>query len=287
MFGNGESGGVDASGPSAELHATGDLIVGRVPFLVCAPFFHASLMGMEGIRFVDGPPRLLNGMLAQGSVQCAPSSSFEYAQRHGSYLLLPGLSTSSRWEMKSVLFLSRHPWEEMTGRKVDLSPDSSTSNMLFRLLAKRLYAVEPLLENPAVEAEGVVVIGDRALHESQSGRWPYRYDLAGEWHRWQGLPFSFGLWILRADASQHPALPRLLTSLYESLEAFRSDPRSALSAWSARYSSGFDWTTMTDFFSTADYSFTPAHEESLRRFFRCAWEDGFLEEEPRFRYFEP
>ncbi len=265
-----------------------ELVVGRIPFLVCAPFFHSSLNGLQGIRFVDGPPSQLNEMLAQGTVHCAPSSSFEYARHPERYLLLPGLSTSSRWEMKSVLFLSRFPWEQMTGRKVGLSQDSATSNMLFRLLSKNLHGVAPLLEasgSPEDDPEGRVVIGDTALRESQSGKWPYRYDLAGEWHRWQGLPFSFGLWILREDAAGHPALPLLLESLDASLQAFRRDPGPALAAWGARFPGGFDGSTMTEFFSTADYSFTADHEESLRRFFHFAYQEGFLVGEPRFRYY--
>src|SRR5687767_6752293 len=74
--------------------------VGRVPFLVCAPFFHSTLGGAEGVRFVDGAPSLLNRELHAGRLDCAPSSSIEYGMRYREYRLFPGISTSSRLEMK-------------------------------------------------------------------------------------------------------------------------------------------------------------------------------------------
>src|SRR3989338_1639114 len=107
------------------LMGSGDEIlrVGRIPFLVCAPFFHASLGGLPGVRFIDGHPRKLNGLLASGEIDCAPSSSLEYERRADRYLLLPGLCTSARGEVGSALFFSRRPWEAMEGRTVSLSEE--------------------------------------------------------------------------------------------------------------------------------------------------------------------
>ena len=83
------------------------LRIGRIPFLVCAPYFHASLQGLPGVTFTDGPPRVLNALLASGAIDAAPSSSFEYARNPGDYVLIPGLCTSGRGEVKSVLLFSR------------------------------------------------------------------------------------------------------------------------------------------------------------------------------------
>ena len=124
---------------------SGVLNVGRLPFLVCAPFFHSTLGGAEGIRFVDGVPSFHNGELQAGRVDCAPSSSFEYGLHHRDYRLFPGVSTSSTMEMKSVLFLSRVPWEGLDGAAVGLSADSATSNVLFRILCARRFSVAPAI----------------------------------------------------------------------------------------------------------------------------------------------
>jgi chorismate dehydratase len=264
----------------------GPWIVGRVPFLVCAPFFHSTLDGVEGIRFVDGAPSALNRELHSGRIDCAPSSSIEYGLRHREYRLFPGISTSSRAEMKSVLLLSRHPWEELQGRAVALSPDSDTSNLLFRILCSRRFNVKPEIHAAGSAQEGAlsaaVFIGDKALAESHSGRWPYRYDLADVWSKWQGLPFSFGLWIVRRQSlSDRPrAAARYQALLRESLAAFNRDPGRALDAWTAAYPSPLPRDLMLDFYRTADYGFSPAHGESLERFYRLAFQEGHLPEMP-------
>lgn len=267
----------------------GDLVVGRVPFLVCAPFFHSTLGGAkaaEGIRFVDGVPSALNRALHAGAIDCAPSSSIEYGLRHREYKLFPGISTSSRLEMKSVLLLSKHPWEDLGGRSVALSPDSDTSNLLFRILCARRFHVKPEINLAGSVPEGglaaEVFIGDKALIESLSGRWPHRYDLADVWAKWQSLPFSFGLWMVRREALELKleAAARFHGILRDSLAAFRADPRKALDAWTRAYPTSLPRDLMLDFYQTADYAFTPEHRESLERFYRLAFQEGHLPEMP-------
>lgn len=266
--------------------------VGRVPFLVCAPFFHSTLGGEPGMRFLDGPPRQLNRELQSGRIDCAPSSSIEYGLRHREYLLYRGISTSSRAEMKSVLLLSRHPWEELGGRPVALSPDSDTSNLLFRILCSRRFVVKPEIHPAGSAQEGAMAaavhIGDQALRESLSGRWPYRYDLADVWSRWQGLPFSFGLWMVRRQAiAERPAAAARWRALLDaSLASFRADPDAALNAWTRAYPSPLPRDLMIDFYRTADYGFTREHEESLERFYRLAFQEGHIPEMPKIEYAE-
>jgi chorismate dehydratase len=270
----------------------GPWTVGRVPFLVCAPFFHSTLDGAEGIRFVDGAPSALNRELHAGRIDCAPSSSIEYGLRHREYKLFPGISTSSRAEMKSVLLLSRHPWEELQGRAVALSPDSDTSNLLFRILCSRRFNVKAEIHAAGSAQEGAlaaaVFIGDRALSESLSGRWPHRYDLADVWSKWQGLPFSFGLWIVRRESlTERPrAAARYRAMLRESLAAFHRDPGRALDAWTSAYPSSLPRELMLDFYRTADYGFSPEHGDSLERFYRLAFQEGHLPEMPGLAFAE-
>jgi chorismate dehydratase len=269
------------------------LCVGRLPFLVCAPFFHSTLRGSPAdIRFVDGVPSFLNRELQAGRIDCAPSSSFEYGLHASDYRLFPGISTSSTMEMKSVLFLSQVPWEALDGVPVALSSDSATSNVLFRILCSRRFGVEPRFlgeggaapaEAEAVEARGRVFIGDRALAESFSGRWAHRYDLADVWARWQDLPFSFGLWMVRREAlaAKGPLVARFHRLLLASLASFRADPGRALDAWTAAYPAALPRDQMLGFYATADYGFTDRHARSLETYYRLACEAGFLAAVPK------
>jgi chorismate dehydratase len=290
--------------PFTQAPGAAPLVVGRLPFLVCAPFFHSTLPGrpaslsLPDTRFVDGVPSFLNGELAAGRIDCAPSSSFEYGLHFADYLLFPGISTSSTMEMKSVLFLSQVPWEGLEGIPVALSSDSATSNVLFRILCARRFGVRPLLmagdpagnpapaEAEAEKAQGRVFIGDRALRESLSGRWAYRYDLADVWSRWQDLPFSFGLWMIRRDAqaAKAAAAERFRKALMASVAAFKADPGAALDAWTSAYPNGLPRDLMLGFYATADYGFGDRHARSLALYYRLACEEGFLPEAPELAF---
>jgi chorismate dehydratase len=264
------------------------LRVGRIPFLVCAPYFHASLQGFPGASFTDGPPRALNILLAQGLVDCAPSSSFEYARNAGDYLLLPGLCTSGRGEVKSVLLFSETPWETLAGKSIELSPDSDTSNALVRVMSRFHFGVEPVF----VEAGGTpipaarIAIGDAALRESALGRWPHRYDLAQVWQAWQGAPLPLGIWILRARTWE--ADPETVRGyhahLNRSLLDFFASPEECLRRWEAAFGLPLTMEKALDFFSTADYVLTAGHEQSLRTFFDLCTRAGLVAEAPSLRY---
>lgn len=276
------------------------LRVGRIPFLVCAPYFHASLGNapeLSKVTFTDGPPSALNKLLALGRIDTAPSSSFEYARHAADYLLIPGLCTSGRGEVKSVLLFSRVPWENLEGATIVLSPDSDTSNALVRVLSHFRFAVKPVFKSAGDEAapgatlnesvDGMVAIGDTALREAASGRWPYRYDLARVWQEWQGTPLPLGVWILRAAAAQQQpeAVRDYVAHLHQSLRMFFAIPDAALDVWEQAYGLPLARTDALDFFSTADYVLTPKHEQALQAFFGFCVELGLLDRPAPLRWF--
>ena len=267
------------------------LNVGRIPFLVCAPYFHAALAGFPGVAFTDGPPRELNKLLAAGAIDCAPSSSFEYARNADDYMLIPGLCTSGRGEVKSVLLFSRVPWEDLDGRVIVLSPDSDTSNALARVLSRFRFAVAPVFveaaDPRAAGAAARLAIGDAALREAATGAWPCRYDLAQVWHEWRGVPLPFGVWILRADAARaKPDQVRAYVAhLATSLRDFFAAPDACLDVWERAYGLPFSRSEALDFFSTADYVLTASHQEALRAFFGHCAELGLLAQVPPLRWF--
>lgn len=288
-----EAGGYSAGAP--DLPGVDDplLKVGRIPFLVCAPYFHASLGGLSGVSFTDGPPRALNGLLAQGVLDCAPSSSFEYARNAKDYLLMPGLCTSGRGEVKSVLVFSREPWEALDGKAVQLSADSDTTNALVRVLTRFRFGVEPVFHGADADDDvtredmvAMVAIGDTALRAAETGDWPYSYDLARVWQEWQGTPLPFGVWIVREKAWR--AMPEKLREyqyhLSRSLQDFSADPEGCLRRWEKAFGLPFSVEKALEFFSTADYVLTPGHEQSLRTFFGHCVQAGLLPEAPPLRY---
>jgi chorismate dehydratase len=105
---------------------------------------------------------------------------------------------SSDNEVKSVLLLSEVPLNKID--TIVLDYQSLTSINLVQILAREFWKINPVFENamPGYEnnikgTSAAVVIGDRALKFMNQFR--YAYDLAGEWHRFTGLPFVFACWV--------------------------------------------------------------------------------------------
>ncbi len=100
--------------------------------------------------------------------------------------------------VRSVALFSMVPLDEI--RQILPDFQSVTSNYLVRILAAKYWNITPefLLPSPGYEKNikdqtAGVIIGDRALQLYDT--YPYRYDLAGEWHRFTGLPFVFARWV--------------------------------------------------------------------------------------------
>lgn len=102
-------------------------------------------------------------------------------------------------EVKSVLLLANVALPEI--KTIYLDTDSLTSVNLVRILAEKYWKINPQwksiseLKGKLTPNEGMVLIGDKTF--GLSGQYPFCYDLAGEWHKFTGLPFVFAVWISR------------------------------------------------------------------------------------------
>jgi chorismate dehydratase len=118
----------------------------------------------------------------------------------------------------SVFLLSRRPPEELGGKIVEITRETSTAVLLLRLwLEHRLAIKRPEYRSGVTrEHEGVLLIGDEALREREQPdpRFPYRVDLASCWQEWTGLPFVFAIWSARRSLT---AAKR--SQLYETIAA--------------------------------------------------------------------
>jgi chorismate dehydratase len=266
-----------------------DLLVGRIPFLVCAPFFHGFL-GREGefprVRFVDGPPSLHSKGLREGTIHLSPASSITFAQKPGAFVLSPDFCTSCSFEVRSVKLFSRFPVESLDGKVVRLTSQSQTSVALLKILLQERYRVRPdfvqgLAADPADDA--CLLIGDLALEETERHRFAYSYDLGTLWQDWQGMPFVFGAWIIEKSALAPTLRPTLETYLQEterSVEAFRADPAAALDRWISRFPVNLDKKAVLDYYKIIDYHFTDERKKSLEVFFGYAAKLGLVEKAP-------
>lgn len=135
----------------------------------------------------------------QADVGIVPA--IEYQRIEGAQIL-PGMSISSKREVKSVLLLSKMPLERV--QTVALDASSRTSAALVRILLQKFYARRVTFTPAAPDpdemlrtSDAALLIGDPAL----TYRGPAEiFDLAREWRSFTGLPFVFALWVGQADA---------------------------------------------------------------------------------------
>ena len=266
-----------------------NLRVGRIPFLVCAPFFH-DFIGRErdfaNVDFFDGPPRVHCAGLMDGSIHLSPASSIAFAQKPGAFVLSPTLCTSCSFEVRSVKLFSKFNIDELSGKRIRLTMQSRTSVALIRILLEDRFGVKPQYIDGTFE-EGVddacVLIGDQALEENEKGRFPFSFDLGSLWQDWQGLPFVFGAWIISREAlgaELRPTLERYLDATQQSIENFRKDPSLALDKWLARYPVNLPRPLIEDYYRVLDYRFTDERKESLSLFLKLACKKGLVDSAP-------
>ncbi len=205
---------------------SGKLRLGRIGFLNVLPIYYPLESGAVSHDFdiVSGAPAYLNDLMARGELDVSVVSSIEYARRHDRYFLLPNLSIGCRGPVRSVLLLSRVPFERLSGRTVLVSTQSHTSVALLKILFSLRMGVEASFEEGSAgdalargeRPAAFLTIGDEALRLGNHPLYPYRLDLGEAWFDWTGLPFVFATWaIQRASVSKWSGrLPEAMGKLF-------------------------------------------------------------------------
>jgi len=92
-------------------------------------------------------------------------------------------------------------------KKLQLDPQSRSSNYLARILLKNYWKADPELIYDAGDYSksddretGFVQIGDRTF--GKKNNYKFVYDLAEEWRKFTGLPFVFAAWIANKPIPQ-------------------------------------------------------------------------------------
>jgi chorismate dehydratase len=273
---------------------TAKIRFGRIQYLNVLPIYFAleNLFGENGFELVSGTPADLNARMRQGEVDAGSISSLEYGRHPQDYLLLPGLSISSRGPVRSVLLGSRVPAAALDGRPVLLSAHSASGAALLKVLMAKLFGAQPLYgQGPVVTAnaaqyDGVLAIGDEALQLQAQGNWHYQLDLGAAWQELSGLPFVFGVWAVRRDYAA--AWPEKTAAMHYLLLRSRDWGLGALPELSRVAAAGLGRpaSQLLSYFQQLDYSLGPEHEKGLNKFFKYLHELGELAEMPELAYFQ-
>ncbi len=270
------------------------LRLGVISYLNTLPVYYGIEKGLvklpAGVEVVKGIPTVLNRLLAACEIDMAVVSAFEYAQHYRSYLVLPELCIGADDEVRSVLFFSTLPMEQLDGKEVYLTKASLTSKKLLMHMF-RLMGVSPLYREFSVEDGipdngycGVLLIGDDALRVLSENRFPYVYDLAYLWKKTYGTPFVFALWCVRIEAfSRCPGL--VLETWRVLLESKRISRRYfAEMAREKAEELGLSEEDCLGYLNVLHFDLSPPFVSGMKLFFTKMMEEGFLKEVPRIEF---
>jgi chorismate dehydratase len=267
------------------------LKLGHIIYSNCFPP-HAGIVTQHvgfPFKILEGIPTELNRLLYEGKVDVSPSSSIEYAMNPGRYLILPGLSISSKSRVMSILLESKLPIEELDNKIVALTTASATSVVLLRILLELKHELNPGyilyeqgVEDPIDRADAILTIGDLAITKPETPGFTYRYDLGDLWHQFTGLPFVFALW----QVNYKKTIERDLVVLYDILKTSKSYGLSHLQELAHTYSDRFriPAEVLFTYWNLFSYDFDENEKKSLLAYYGYAAEIGAIEPMTNLRF---
>ena len=238
------------------------LRVGRIPYLNCEPFFAR----LEGIDLVPLHPRRLGEEVAAGDLDAGPLSLVDFLRLESVLAPLPfGIATDGA--AQSVFVFSDRPLRQLGDAAIAVTPETSTSVELLRVLLALKYEVAPrawvALEDPA---DALLLIGDQAIREVTAGsRFSCIADLGTEWVEWTGLPFVFARWgVLRSapEADRRDLEARLDRALDQGLASLPEIGR-------ARRDTGWSPAEVEAYLGGFNYRLGASEEKAIAEFVRC------------------
>jgi chorismate dehydratase len=262
--------------------------VGRIDFINCFPLYLHFEEELEAHGFaaeiVSGSPAELNRLLVAGEIDVALPSSIEFARHADQLALLDGLAIGSVGAVDSVQLFTKVPVERLSS--VALTEKSATSVTLLRVLCREwgiaprfAPRVMPLAET-LERFDGLLLIGDEALHMLRAGVYHHHLDLGEAWNTATGLPMVFAVSVARRvfAAARPEAAAAVPAALIASRDRCSARPRETAAAAALMYD--FSQSYLERYFDRLHYGFTLQHRRGLREFFVRAHEIGELDAVP-------
>ncbi|MBI1796663.1 MAG: menaquinone biosynthesis protein [Candidatus Eisenbacteria bacterium] len=176
-------------------------VAARIPYANAAPFY--ALWSDAPFAVRNLVPRELGREAESGGVDLGLMATGDFLRLGDRFeLLTPPMGVATRGAVQSVLLFSRRPASALEGALISVTPETSTSIRLLRLLldTRRGFAgVRYVRGLEPSQADALLMIGDRAMRMRQKRPegFTHTLDLGADWLEWTGLPFVYAVWTVR------------------------------------------------------------------------------------------
>lgn len=196
------------------------------------------------VTFVDCVSSTVIDLLRQ--VDVTPMATVDWFPRQQDWCRLENHGLWIRERAGSVLLFSPWPIEQLGGKEIAISDETSTSVRVLHALLTGKYGLSlgtwrrGVVENDQHTPR--LLIQNQAVHEIARRRFEYVYDLGHEWRKWQGVPLVPAVWVYRRGLSSDKT--RFIADLLDSSLGEFSE-RTGVHIESHRHRNGWTASTQT------------------------------------------
>src|SRR5712691_10745300 len=175
-------------------------IAARIPYANAAPFYALWPDAPFAVRNLV--PRELGREAEAGRVDLGLMAAGDFLRMPGRFEMLGPFGVAARGPVQSVLLFSRRPAASLAGALVSVTPETSTSIRLLRLLLdvrRGLAGVRYVRGLEPAQADALLMIGDQAMRMRlrRPEGFTHTLDLGADWLEWTGLSFVYAIWAVR------------------------------------------------------------------------------------------
>lgn len=176
-------------------------VAARIPYANAAPFYALWKDAPFAVRNLV--PRELGREAEAGGVDLGLMATGDYLRLRDRFdPVAPPMGIATRGAVHSVLLFSRRPAGALAGASISVTPETSTSIRLLRLLLdvrRGLAGVRYVRGLEPAQADALLLIGDQAMRMKQKRPegFTHTLDLGVDWLEWTGLSFVYAVWAVR------------------------------------------------------------------------------------------
>ncbi|MBI1799038.1 MAG: hypothetical protein HYR73_05075 [Candidatus Eisenbacteria bacterium] len=185
--------------PASKL--TTSTIAARIPYANAAPFY--ALWGDAPFAVRNLVPRDLGREAEAGRVDLGLMAASDFLGLKPRFELLGRMGVATRGPVLSVVLFSRRPANALSEALISVTPETSTSIRLLRLLLdvrRGLNGIRYVRGLEPAQADALLMIGDQAMRmrDRRPPGFTHTLDLGADWLEWTGLSFVYAVWAVRS-----------------------------------------------------------------------------------------